>query len=395
MSVKLLAGSDPEGLRGAVGRLRASAAALDGARRMLDVTAQGLLSGADPWLGWASSQFHTAWQEHSAALHGEVEALRAAAEALEQFAGDLEEARAVFQAARSAAAAADLTFDAATGRANLAPMIVSPDGAAALRAEREYDLRQVAGMVSLAVGEAVAADRRAAAKIQAATDLAAAVLLRGAGVAAGAWEGAAGGAAAWGLGLQRRAGVEAEQATGARSAMRAARGKPWQRGLIIDAMRARQEAELAGVTAQRYSSFANHPLFRVSRLAVRGGKALPVLAVAGGVLAYGENMAAGDTGGRAATRATVSTGFGVGAGLLAGAGVSWTAAALGIGLAGGPAGVAIAGAAIVAAVGAGWFAQRVGDDVGAALHDNVVAPVDRTLDRAGSAVKGAWKRIFG
>jgi hypothetical protein len=260
VSVGLLIDSDPEGLRGSVGRLRASAAALDGARRMLDATAQGLLWGADPWLGWASSQFRTAWQEHSAALGGEVEALHAAAQALDQFAGDLEEAKAVFQAAKSTAAAAGLTFDAATGRAGLAPVIVSPDGAEALRAEREDDLRQVAGMVSLAVGEAAMADQRAAAKLQAATDLAAAVLLRGLGAAAGAWEGAAGGAAGWALGLQRRAGVEADQATGARRAMRAARGKPWQRGLVVDAMRARQEAELAGVTAQRYGSFANHPL---------------------------------------------------------------------------------------------------------------------------------------
>jgi hypothetical protein len=115
---------------------------------------------------------------------------------------------------------------------------------------------------------------------------------------------------------------------------------------------------------QRYASFANHPLFRVSRMVVKGGKALPVLAVAGGALAYGENVASGDTSGRAATRATVSTGFGMGAGLLAGAGVSGMAAVLGIGLAGGPAGVAIAGAAIIAAVGAGWVAQQLGDDVG-------------------------------
>jgi hypothetical protein len=250
-------------------------------------------------------------------------------------------------------------------------------------------------VVSLAAGEAAAADQRAAAKIWAFTDLGAAELLSGAGVAVGALESAAGGGAAWAAGLQRRASVEADQATTARRAMRAARGKPWQRGLIVDALRARQEAELAGATAQRYSGFANHPLFRVSRVAIKGGKALPVLAVAGGVLAYGENVGAGDTSGRAATRATVSTGFGVGAGLLAGAGVSWGAAALGIGLVGGPAGVAIAGAAIVAAVGVGWLAQRVGDDVGATIHDNVIAPVDKTLDRASSAVKGAWKRVFG
>jgi hypothetical protein len=278
MSVNLLVGSDPEGLRGAVGRLRASAVALDGARRMLDATAQGLLSGADPWLGWASTQFRTAWQEHSAALQREVEALGAAAEALERLAGDLEEAKAVLAAASAAAAAADLTFDPQTGQAGLAPMIASPDGAPELRADKEDDLHRVAGMVNLAVGEAVAADQRAAARLQAASDLAAALLLRGAGVAAGVWEGAAGGAAGWALGLQRRAGVEADQATGARRTMRAARGKPWQRGLIVDAMRARQEAELAGATAQRYSSFANHPLFRVSRVAVRGSKALPVLA---------------------------------------------------------------------------------------------------------------------
>jgi hypothetical protein len=85
----------------------------------------------------------------------------------------------------------------------------------------------------------------------------------------------------------------------------------------------------------------------------------------------------------------------VGAGLLAGAGVSWGAAALGIGLVGGPVGVGVAGAAIVAGVIAGWAAQQVGDDVGGAVHDNVVAPVDKALDRAGSAVKGAWKRVFG
>jgi hypothetical protein len=60
-------------------------------------------------------------------------------------------------------------------------------------------------------------------------------------------------------------------------------GKPWQRGLIVDAMRARQEAELAGGTAQRYTGFADHPLFRVSRVAVKDGKALPVLAVVGHV----------------------------------------------------------------------------------------------------------------
>jgi hypothetical protein len=29
------------------------------------------------------------------------------------------------------------------------------------------------------------------------------------------------------------------------------------------------------------------------------------------------------------------------------------------------------------------------------IHDNVIAPVDKTLDRASSAVKGAWKRVFG
>jgi hypothetical protein len=274
-------------------------------------------------------------------------------------------------------------------------MVVSPDGAAALRAERENDPRQVAGMVSPAVGEAVAADQRAAAKIQAATDLATAVLLRGVGAAAGAREGAAGGATAWAAGLQRRTGVEAARARGARRAMRAARGKPWQQSLIVDAMRARQEAELARATAQRYSGFANQSLFRVSRVVIKGGKALPVLAVVGGALAYGENVAAGDSSGRAATRAVVSTGFGVGAGLVAGAGVAWTAAALGIGLALGPVGGLIAGGMIVGAALAGSAAQRVGDDVGAAVHDNVIAPVDRTLDRAGSAVKGAWKRILG
>jgi hypothetical protein len=150
-------------------------------------------------------------------------------------------------------------------------------------------------------------------------------------------------------------------------------------------MRARDGSQLAGSTAQRYSSFANKPFLKATGAAVKG---VPILAVASAGVTFSQNMASGDSAGRAATRTVFSTGLGLAAGVGVSMGVSWAAGALAIGVAGGPVGLAVAGLAIGGSIFVGWLAQQGGDKIGATVHDEVLAP-------AGRAIKGAWNRLFG